>query len=166
MATSLESVCESVRATLGELGEADGRLFLEERERCRAEGLTAGPLLDQLCCVRRIRSRLAEGYAEALARFEERLEQRSSMAEGWRKSTARKAPAEYESPMPWMHPFRLAGEDLESLEAELHDAVARGETKERALGRLRAVLEQHEISLPLPSPHVGPRFPPGAKAPS
>jgi hypothetical protein len=164
MAASLDSVCESVRAMLAELADEDRRRFLEERDRCREQGLSEGSLLDQLCCVRLVVSRLAEGYAEALAGFEERLDQRSGMPGGWRKSMARKAPAEYESPMPWLHPFRLAKEDLEPLEEELRDAVARGETQEREPGRLRAVLERHELTLPLPSPHVPPRFPPGAKA--
>jgi hypothetical protein len=114
--------------------------------------------------VRLVLARLREGYAQALSNFEERLDDRSAMRDGWRKATARKVAGEYESPMPWMHPFRLASEDLEPLEQELEAAVSSGETRERDLGRLREVLEQHELTLPLPSPIVPPRFPPGARS--
>jgi hypothetical protein len=163
MASSMDSVCESVRVTLERLAAEDQRLFLEEKERCVEERLPDSPLLDQLCCLRLVMTRLSEGYARALAAFEDNLERRSKMGEGWRRSTARKVAGEYESPMPWVHPFRLAREELEPLEEELQAAVATGETEQRDPGRLLEVLEKHELGLPLPSPHVQPRFRPGVK---
>jgi len=159
----LESIDQSVRAALEALGPGERGRFVEERERSLAEGLRAGPLLDQLCCVRLVMSRLQEGYTRALADFEERLDRRAAMGEGWRRSTARKVKGEYESPMPWLHPFRLAREDLEPLEAELQRAVVEGSRNGPDPARLGEVLARHGLGLPLPSPLMGPRFPPGAK---
>ena len=164
MTAALDSVAESVRAVLSTLDADDQRLFFEKRERCAREKLREGPLLDQLCFLRVVRARLGQGYVRALADFEERLEQRSQMREGWRKSTLRKVAGEYESPMPWLHPFRLADEDLEPLERELQAAVAAGETAPRGPERLLEVLERHELGLPLPTPIVEPRFRPGVRA--
>jgi hypothetical protein len=84
------------------------------------------------------------------------------MPGGWRKSVTRKLPGEFESPMPWLHPFKLAREDLARLEKELEEALAGGETEARSPGRLREVLERHDLQLPLPSPHFEPKFRPGA----
>lgn len=164
MTAPLDSVVESVRATLSMLDSEDQQLFFDERGRCAEKKLGEGPLLDQLCCLRVVRVRLAQGYARALADFEERLERRSRMRQGWRKSTVRKVSGEYESPMPWLHPFRLADEDLEPLERELHEAVAAGETAVRAPERMLEVLERHELGLPLPTPIFQPRFRPGVRA--
>jgi hypothetical protein len=164
MTAPLDSVAQSVRATLSILDADDQQLFFQEREQCTEKQLAEGPLLDQLCCLRVVRARLAEGYKRALADFEERLERRSQMSEGWRKSTARKVTGEYESPMPWLHPFRLADEELEPLERELQEAVAAGETAPRDPERLLQVLESHELELPLPTPLLEPRFRPGARA--
>ena len=83
----------------------------------------------------------------------------------WRKSLARKVADEYESPVPWLHPFRLARETLSSVQDELEAAVAAGETRERHPERLRDVLAKHGLALPLPSPHVAPRFLPGTGNP-
>jgi hypothetical protein len=164
MTAPLDSVAQSVRATLSILDADDQRLFFEERERCTEKQLGEGPLLDQLCCLRVVRARLEQGYARALADFEERLERRAHMREGWRKSTVRKVEGEYESPMPWLHPFRLADEELEPLERELQAAVAAGETAPRDPERLREVLQRHELELPLPTPIIQPRFRPGVRA--
>jgi hypothetical protein len=76
-------------------------------------------------------ARLSEGYARALRDFEAMLEQRIGMRPGWRKSLSRKVAGEYESPMPWLHPFRLAREALDPVQDELEAAVAAGETRER-----------------------------------
>lgn len=161
MTAALDSVAESVRGTLSILDADDQRLFFEERE--REKPLGESPLLDQLCFLRVVRTRLAEGYARALADFEERLERRSQMRQGWRKSTVRKVAGEYESPMPWLHPFRLANEDLEPLEQELQAAVGAGETAPRGPERLLEVLERHDLGLPLPTPIFQPRFRPGVR---
>jgi hypothetical protein len=164
MTAPLDTVSENVRATVSTLDTDDQRLFFEERTRCIQKELGEGPLLDQLCCLRVVRERLAEGYARALGDFEERLERRSGMREGWRKSTVRKVAGEYESPMPWLHPFRLANEELEALERELEAAVAAGETALRDPERLLEVLARHELELPLPTPIIQPRFRPGVRA--
>ena len=63
--------------------------------------------------------------------------------------------------MPWLHPFKLAGEELEPLEAELEAAVLGGETRTADPGRLESVLARHGLELPLPSADVEPAFPPG-----
>ena len=162
MAASIGSVSEAVRATLHALSPEDQKLFLEAKDRCLAGRMGESPLLDQRCCLWVVMTRLAEGYATALARFEEGLEAKTRMPGGWRKSVTRKLPGEFESPMPWLHPFKLAREDLRPLEEELEAALARGETATRDLGRLREVLERHELQLPLPSPHIEPKFRPGA----
>ena len=104
---------------------------------------------------------MSEGYARALRDFEAMLEQRIGMRPGWRKSLSRKVAGEYESPMPWLHPFRLAREALDPVQEELEAAVAAGETRERHPERLREVLAKHGLALPLPSPRMAPRFLPG-----
>ena len=162
MAASIDSVSEAVRATLHTLSREDQSLFLEEKDSYLARRVGDSPLLDQLCCLRVVMTRLSEGYAEALHRFEEGIEAKTEMPGGWRQSVTRKLPGEFESPMPWLHPFKLAREDLERLEKELEEALASGEIEARDLGRLREVLDRHELQLPLPSPHIEPKFRPGA----
>jgi hypothetical protein len=153
-----------VRATLADLGREDRQLFLEERQQLLEDQQPESPLLDQLCLLRVITARLAEGYAFALAKFEVTLEKRIRMRPGWRKTLRRKAAGEYESPMPWMHPFRLAREELVAVQDELAEAVASGETRVRQPERLSDVLAKHGLALPLPSPLVPPSFAPGILA--
>lgn len=160
-----DPVTAGVRETLTRLDADDRQRFAEEKERSlHEEGLPDGEALEELCCLRVILRGLSEGYDRALARFESRLDERSEMRQGWRKATVRKVSGEYESPMPWLHPFRLAREELEPLEVELREAIARGGASPRALARIEEVLAKHELALPLPDPEVQPRFPPGAKS--
>jgi hypothetical protein len=161
MADSIDAVSEAARAVLRTLSREDQSLFLREKDEYLARRVGDSPLLDQRCCLRVVMTRLREGYTAALARFEAELEAKSEMRGGWRDSVTRKLPGEFESPMPWLHPFKLAREDLEPLEEELEAALAMGKTELRGFGRLREVLERHELQLPLPSPHVGPKFLPG-----
>jgi hypothetical protein len=162
MADSIDAVSEAVRAVLRTLSHEDQSLFLREKAEHLARPVGDSPLLDQLCCLRVVVARLREGYTAALARFEAGLEAKSEMRGGWRASVIRKLPGEFESPMPWLHPFKLAREDLEPLEKELEAALASGKTELRDFGRLREVLERYELKLPLPSPRVEPKFRPGA----
>ena len=162
MAASIDSVSAAVRATLQTLSRQDQSLFLEEKDRHLERPVDDSPLLDQLCCLRVVMTRLSEGYAAALRRFEEALAAKTEMPGGWRKSVTRKLPGEFESPMPWLHPFKLAREDLCPLEEEWEAALARGETEARDSARLQEVLDSHELQLPLPSPDIEPRFRPGA----
>jgi hypothetical protein len=160
-----DSRSEVLRTMLTNVGSEDQRLFLDERRRLLEDHGAESPLLDQLCLLRVVMVRLSEGYARSLGEFEARLERRIGMRPGWRKSLARKVSGEYESPMPWLHPFRLAREALEAVQEELEAAVAAGETRERKPERLRQVLAEHGLALPLPSPHVAPRFLPGSARP-
>ena len=162
MAVSIDSVSDAVRATLQALGHQDQSLFLEEKNRYLEGPVGDSTLLDQLCCLRVVMTRLSEGYAAALGRFEERLEEKTEMPGGWRESVTRKLPGEFESPMPWLHPFKLAREELHPLEEEWEAALARGETEARDSARLQEVLDRHELQLPLPSPDIEPKFRPGA----
>jgi hypothetical protein len=162
MAASIDSVSDAVRAVLQALSQEDQSLFLEEKDRYLARPVKDSPLLDQLCCLRVVMTRLSEGYAAALRRFEEGLAAKTEMRGSWRESVTLKRPGEFESPMPWLHPFKLAREDLEPLEEEWDTALARGETEARDPGRLREVLDEHELQLPLPSPDFGPKWRPGA----
>jgi hypothetical protein len=161
MASDLESGSPAVRAWLADAGSEDRQRFFEERRRLLEDGRAESPLLDQLCHLRVVTARLAEGYAAALSVFEAALEQRTRMRPGWRKSRGRKAVSEYESPVPWLHPFRLAREELAPLQGELETAAAAGETRERQPERLREVLAKHELALPLPSPLMPPKYLPG-----
>jgi hypothetical protein len=158
MAFPLDSESEVVRALLTRVGSEDQKLFLEERRQLLEDEGAESPLLDQLSLLRVVMARLSEGYARALSDFEAMLEQRTRMRPGWRKSAAHKVSGEYESPMPWLHPFRLAREDLDPLRNELETALARGEIRERQPERLQEVLAKHELALPLPSPLVPPKF--------
>ena len=161
MASSMDSVSENTRATLESLSSEDQQLFLEERGKVLERGVGNSPLLDQLCCLRLIMTRLAEGHEVALKAFDETLGEKVKKRTGWRKSVIRKLSGEYESPMPWMHPFKLAREELQPLEERLEAAVGRGETEELDLSELQRVLERHHLELPLPSPFPPPPFPPG-----
>jgi hypothetical protein len=157
----MDSVSENTRATLESLSSEDQQLFLEERGKALERGVSESPLLDQLCCLRLIMTRLAEGHEVALNAFDESLGDKLKQRTGWRKSVIRKLSGEYESPMPWMHPFKLAREELQPLEERLEAAVGRGETEELDLSELQRVLERHHLELPLPSPFPPPPFPPG-----
>jgi hypothetical protein len=161
MTASMDSVAENTRAMLESLSSEDRQLFLEEKGRALESGVRNSPLLDQLCCLRLIRTRLGEGHEVALHAFDENLAEKVRMRTGWRRSIIRKRTDEYESPMPWMHPFKLAREELRPLEERLEAAVGRGETEELDPGELQRVLERYQLALPLPSPFPPPRFPPG-----
>ena len=80
MAASIDSVSEAVRATLHTLSREDQSLFLEEKNSYLARRVGDSPLLDQLCCLRVVMTRLSEGYATALARFEEGIEAKTGNA--------------------------------------------------------------------------------------
>lgn len=162
MNASIDTVSEPARALLRDLGPDDRRLFFDERDVRVAQRAPEGPLLDQLCCLHVITTRLSQGYAAALARFDERLAARSRMKGGWRDSVTRKLPHEYESPMPWLHPFKLAGDELSLLERELETSLAADGSTDADFARVREILARHGLDLPLPSPSVEPRFRPGA----
>ena len=165
VASSLDDLrSDAVRATLADLGREDRKLFLEERQRFLAERQPESPLLDRLCLLRVITARLAEGYADALASFESTLERRIRMRPGWRRTLRRKTVDEYESPMPWLHPFRLAREELVAVQDEIAADVARGETRDRRPERLGELLAKHGLALPLPSPLARSSSAPGQPA--
>jgi hypothetical protein len=167
MASGIHCESQTVRAMLESVSSQDRDLFLEERKRLLEGRHAESPLLDQLCLLRMVMARLSEGHARALAAFEATLEQRTRMRGGWRKSVLRKMSDEYEAPMPWLHPFKLAREELGPLLQELEAAVEEGETREREWARLHQVLEKYQLEMPLSSPAVQPRFPPGnARVPS
>ena len=161
MATSLAPCSQSVQTILESLGSEDQALFQQERDRRIEQGLSESSLLEQLCCLHVIRARLAEGYQQALTSFQATLEGKASQRVGWRRHSLRKVKGEYESPMPWMHPFKLAGEALQPFAEELETALADGETEERDSGRLEEVLAQYDLELPLPPPFPKPRWGPG-----
>jgi hypothetical protein len=163
MTSSIDEVCAPVRDLLADLSSEDQRLFLEEQDLCLSQRANDGQLLDQLCCLRVVLTRLSQGYALALARFEEGLEAKASMSGGWRNSVTRKTADEYESPMPWLHPFKLARDELEPLERRLQEALASGEPAATDPGLLREVLDKYDLKLPLSSPIMEPKFGPGAK---
>lgn len=146
---------------LQKLSATDRALFLEEKRGYVERKLRDSQLLDELCFIRVVARRLSEGYAVALGDFEQKVEERTRMRAGWRKSTTVKRQNEFESPMPWLHPFKLAGDELAPFEAELEAAVLNGESQPIDPERLARVLGSHDLELPLPSPQVAPRFPPG-----
>lgn len=161
MASSMESVSERVRAALESLGSEERQGFLDEKKKVLERQVGDSPLLDQLCLLRVVMKMLAEGQEQALTDFETTLEGKMKMRGGWRKSIIRKVPGEYESPMPWLHPFKLAREELQPLEQELEAAVAKGETEERDWASIQQVLEKHRLELPLSEPPLAPEFQPG-----
>jgi hypothetical protein len=161
MASSMESVSEQVRATLESLSAEGRQRFLNEKQKYAERQVGESPLLDQLCCLRVVMTELAEGQEQALTEFETTLERRMKMRGGWRKSVIRKVTGEYESPMPWMHPFKLAREGLQPLEQDWEAAIAKGETGERDWASIQQVLEEHRLELPLSEPPMLPEFMPG-----
>ncbi len=160
MASTIDSVSESVRASLEDVSATDRDLFLAEKERAMKQQIIDSPLLDQLCWVRLIRLMLSEGHSKLLAEYEDKLKERTEMVRGWRKSPTTKSASEYEGPMPWLHPFKLAGEALEPLEESLETAVTSGQTEEGDLEALKEVLDRYKINLPLQLQAATPRFPP------
>ena len=160
MASTIDSVSESIRKLLVDLGEEDLRLFLDDKATYIQRHSSDSPMLDQLCWVRLIRVRLAEAFSVALSNYKERLKGRTSMPGGWRKSPTTKTPSEFESPMPWLHPYKLAGEALRPLEEALETAVTSGETAIQDLSILENVCRQYDIQLPLSSQTSNPSFPP------
>ena len=160
MTTSMDSISEIIRTDLSSLSSEDQQFFLEEKDRHLEGQVKDSSLLDQLCWLYLIRTRLSEGYKKTLNTYKEKLEGRTRMMGGWRKSPTLKAESEYESPMPWLHPFKLAGEELQPLEDELKAAVAEGETDEKDLGKLQEVLTKYKLRLPLPAPSLKPKYTP------
>ncbi len=147
-----DSRSETVQATLAELGSRDRELFLEVRRQLLEEEHRESPLLDQLCLLRVITTRLAEGYAGALAKFEARLEQRIRMRPGWRRMLRHKSASDHESPMPWLHPLRLAHEALVAMQDQVEQDVSSGETRDAHAEQLAEVLARHGLALPLSGP--------------
>lgn len=160
MTSSIDSISEIIRTALSSFSSKDQEFFLKEKNIHLERQIKDSSLLDQLCWVRLIRTRLSEGYKKTLNTYKEKLKGRTGMMGGWRKSPTMKATSEYESPMPWLHPFKLAGEELQPLEDELKAAVVEGETYEKDLGKLQEVLDKYKLQLPLPSPSLKPKYTP------
>jgi len=160
MVSSIDSVSESIRELLVKLSEEQQNSFLDDKAAFMQRQINDSPALDQLCWVRLIRVLLAETLARDLARYTERLESRMSMPGGWRESRTIKSSAEFESPMPWLHPYKLAGEALQPLEEKLETAATSGENQEVDLTKLGKVLEKYDIRLPLAESFYKPKFQP------
>ena len=160
MSSSMDSLLNKVGLKPDNLSPEDHRLFLEKKNEYLKRQIIDSPLLDQLCCLKSIMIRLSEGYERALREFEERLETRTMLLEGWRKSLITKTTEEFESPMPWLHPFKLAKEELRPLSEALENAVMKGETEEKDLGELQDVMVKYSLQFPLPSHRIQPRYPP------
>jgi hypothetical protein len=160
MTSSMDQVSEKLGLKVDNLDPEDRRLFFENKDEYLKHQIIDSPLLDQLCSVHLIMTRLSEGYERALAEFEERLEERTASPEGWRKSLTSKTLEELESPMPWLHPFKLAKEELKPLSEALETAVLGGETEEKELGMLQEVMGKYRLQFPLPSHIMKPRYPP------
>jgi len=160
MGSTVSVLSESIRKVLRDLGEDDRRLFLRYKTSLIEDQIGDSPLLDQLCWVRLVRTRLSDNYAMALSTYREGLAGRVNMPGGWRKSRTIKSRGEFESPMPWLHPYKLAGEALQPLEEELHRSVTSGQTAERDISRLLQVLEEHDIRFPISPSQLSPKFPP------
>lgn len=158
MTSSKDSISEKGGYKPDNLSSEDQRLFLQEKDKYVKRQINDSPLLDQLCLLHLIIAQLSEGYTKALADFEEKLGGRTKMLEGWRQSKIKKVAAEFESPMPWLHPFKLAAEELQLLQEELEAAVMKGETEEKGLGKLREVMDKYQLQLPLPSHLIQPRY--------
>ena len=159
MASGNESRSD-INKMMGELSSDDQRLFRQYRDELLKEQIKESPLLDQLCWVKLVRSRLSDSYAKVLSAYQEKLAQRTMMPGSWRKSRTIKSPGEFESPMPWLHPFKMAGEALAPLEEELDRAVASGDRSARDMTKLGEVLEEHNIQFPISSQEPAPKFPP------
>ncbi|MEE8399476.1 MAG: hypothetical protein V3S89_10755 [Desulfobacterales bacterium] len=160
MTTTIDSVSESVKTSLEKLSSVNQKLFLAEKERSLKQPISNSPLLDQLCWVKLIRIMLADGHSMRLTEFKNDLKERSKRVMSWRKSPTIKTDGEFEGPMPWLHPFKLAGEALWPLEISLEEAVTSGQTEEEDLTALQEVLHRHNIDLPLQPQSTTPRFPP------
>jgi hypothetical protein len=156
----MDSIIVKVGLKLDNLSPDDHRFFLEKKDKYLKHQIIDSPLLDQLCCVHLIMTRLSESYEKSLTEFEERLEARTTLLEGWRKSLTTKEMEEFESPMPWLHPFKLAAEELKPLSEALETAVMKGETEEKDLGKLQEVMGKYKLQFPLPSHIMKPRYPP------
>lgn len=159
MTGGIESLSD-VGKMLGQLSSNDQERFEQYKDAMRKKQINESPLLDQLCWVRLMRSQLSDSYAKALSGYEERLAKRAEMPGRWRKSPTMKSPDEFESPVPWLHPFKLAGEALAPLEEELEKAVASGDTEAKDTARLGEILDTHGIRFPISSNEPISRFPP------
>lgn len=160
MTPAIDSISEDIQRRLADLSEEDLRLFLDDKAAYIQRHIDDSPLLDQLCWVRLIQTRLAGAFSKVLSNYKERLEGRTSMVGGWRKSPTTKAPSEFESPMPWLHPYKLAGEALQPLTEALETAVSSGETAALDLKLLEDVCNRYDIQLPLSPLPLKPSFPP------
>lgn len=160
MGSTIDSSSESIGKSLKNLSEDDRRLFLEYKKTIMGNQVADSPLLDQLCWVRLVRTRLLDNYTIALSASKEKLKERIDMPGGWRESRTVKTASEFESPMPWLHPFKLAAEELKSFEEGLNAAVSSGETEEKDATMLQEVLDKYDIRFPITSSHLSPKFPP------
>ena len=145
---------------LDSLSSDDKKLFLDLKSEWQKKQIQESPLLDQLCWVQLIRRQLTDRFAKALSSHKEKLEKRVKMPSRWRKSPTIKSPEEFEGPMPWLHPYKMAGQALAPLEKELTAAVGSGDTKAKDIAMLKEVLSKHNLQYPLASEAPVPRFPP------
>lgn len=160
MSSTIPSESEHIQTILNKLNPEDQQLFSETKENYTKRAIADSPLLDQLCWIQLISARLKEHYSTVLSSYEERLKNRIDMPEGWRKLKTIKSPSEFESPMPWLHPFKLTADAIKPLEEELETAVSAGETKEKDLKNLQDLFDKYNLQFPLESLSLKPKYPP------
>lgn len=149
-----------IMLNLDDLSSDDKQLFQDIKSEWQKKQIKESPLLDQLCWVQLIRRRLSDSFAKALLSQREKLEKRAKMPSRWRESPTIKSPEEFEGPMPWLHPYKMAGEALAPLEQELKTAINSGDTNANDISMLGEVLSKHNLKFPLASDEPIPRFPP------
>ena len=151
---------EDIRSALIRLSREDQQLFSDTREKYAKNVIGDGPLLDQICWLRLIMIRLRENFSSALSAYEEGLKDRINKPGGWRKLRTIKLSGEFESPMPWLHPFKLAANGIQSLEEELVSAVSGGETEEKDMKRLQEIFNQYNLQFPIQPVSLKPDYMP------
>ncbi len=67
MGPTIDSSSDGIRKSLKGLSEDDRRLFLEYKKTIMGNQVADSPLLDQLCWVRLVRTRLLDNYTIALS---------------------------------------------------------------------------------------------------
>ena len=160
MSSTIPSASEHIQTTLHKLNPEDQQLFSETKENYTKRQIVDSPLLDQLCWIQLINARLKEHYSTVLSSYTERLKNRIDMPGGWRKLRTIKSSGEFESPMPWLHPFKLTADALQPLEEELEPAVSAGETKEKDLKKLQDLFDKYNLQFPLEPLSLKPKYPP------
>jgi hypothetical protein len=158
MPSTIPLLSEHIKTALINLSPEDQRFFSETKENYTKREMADSPLLDQLCWVLLIEIRLKENFSKVLSTYTERLKSRIDMPDGWRKSTTIKSYSELESPMPWLHPFKLAADDIQSLEEELVSAVSARETAEKDLKILQEIFDQYNLQFPLQPISLKPEY--------